>query len=251
MDLGLNGKRALVTGGSSGLGLSTARALAQEGVTVTIASRDADKLARAAQSIEEVASVPVHRIAADISDIAAVQALVDEGRSLMGGIDILIANAGGPPPGTFASTSFDAYSEAIRLNLLSTVALCQHVVPEMRERTWGRVLAITSTSVREPIDRLILSNTARAGVTGFLKTLSREVAGDGVTVNSLQPGLHLTDRLSALYGDTSSLAAAIPVGSVGDPEDFGRVAAFMCSVHTRFITGSALALDGGSLHGLQ
>lgn len=251
MDLGLTGKRALVTGGSSGLGLSTARALAREGVTVTIAARDRVKLDDAARSISAVATSSVHALVADVSDIQQVDGLVASARSLMGGIDILIANAGGPPPGNFASTSFEAYSEALRLNLLSTVALCQKVVPGMQTEKWGRVLAITSASVREPIDRLILSNTARAGVTGFLKTLAREVAGDGVTVNSLQPGLHLTDRLSALYGDTSGLATGIPAGFLGDPDDFGSVAAFMCSVYTRFVTGVALPLDGGTLHGLQ
>lgn len=251
MDLGLNGKRALVTGGSSGLGLATARALALEGVTVSIVARDPDKLEASAHALTTDADVPVHHFAADVSDASKVRTVVESARSAMGGIDILIANAGGPPAGNFASTSFEAYSEALRLNLLSTVALCQLVVPEMRANRWGRVLAITSASVREPIDRLILSNTARAGVTGFLKTLAREVAGDGVTVNSLQPGLHRTDRLANLYGDTSGLAAGIPAGILGDPDDFGRVAAFMCSVHTRFVTGVALPLDGGSLHGLQ
>ena len=251
MDLGLTGKRALVTGGSSGLGFASARALANEGAIVTIASRNESKLGRAARSIEDSVHAGVHAIAADVSEPDAVQALVEKSREIMGGIDILIANAGGPPPGSFASTPFDAYSEALRLNLLSTVALCQLVVPSMREQKWGRVLAITSASVREPIDRLILSNTARAGVTGFLKTLAREVAADGVTVNSLQPGLHLTDRLTELYGDTSSLASSIPARFLGDPDDFGRVAAFLCSVHTRFITGVALPLDGGSLRGLQ
>jgi 3-oxoacyl-[acyl-carrier protein] reductase len=251
MDLGLTGKRALVTGSSSGLGFASARALANEGAIVTIASRNESKLGRAARSIEDSIHAKVHAITADVSEPDAVHALVEKSRELMGGIDILIANAGGPPPGSFASTPFDAYSEALRLNLLSTVALCQLVVPSMREQKWGRVLAITSASVREPIDRLILSNTARAGVTGFLKTLAREVAADGVTVNSLQPGLHLTDRLTELYGDTSSLASSIPARFLGDPDDFGRVAAFLCSVHTRFITGVALPLDGGSLHGLQ
>lgn len=251
MDLGLSGKRALITGGSSGLGLASARALALEGVEIMIAARDPGRLETAAASLVQVVDVPVHCHAADVSDEGQVHALVDAARSAMGGVDVLIANAGGPPPGNFATTSFAAYSEALRLNLLSTVALCQLVVPDMRANKWGRVLAITSASVREPIDRLILSNTARAGVTGFLKTLAREVAGDGVTVNSLQPGLHLTDRLTSLYGETAGLASAIPAGFLGDPDDFGRVAAFMCSMHTRFVTGVALPLDGGTLHGLQ
>ena len=255
MDLGLKGKRALVTGASSGLGLSTARALAREGVEVTIASRSGGRLAAAAESITASAvggeSAQVHWFAADVSDEDDIRRLVSQATESMGGIDILVANAGGPPPGTFASTPFESYADALQLNLLSTVSMCQQVVPKMQANGWGRVLAITSASVREPIDRLILSNTARAGLTGFLKTLAREVAADGVTVNSLQPGLHLTDRLSGLYGDTSGLAAGIPAGFLGDPEDFGSVAAFMCSVHTRFVTGVALPLDGGTLRGLQ
>lgn len=249
MDLGLHGKKALVTGASSGLGLATARALAAEGVHVVLVARSAERLAAAVQTIAPTTAVTT--LVADVSDPSAVQRMVDDAQATLGSIDILIANAGGPPPGNFTSTPFAAYQEALNLNLLSTVAMCQAVVPIMKEQQWGRIVAITSSSVREPIDRLILSNTARAGVTGFLKTLAREVAPDGITVNSLQPGLHLTDRLSAIYSDPQSLAAAVPTGHLGDPEDFGRVAAFMCSVHSKFITGSAIPLDGGALHGLQ
>ena len=259
MDLGIRAKNALVTGASSGLGLATARALAGEGVNVTLVARSADRLAAARASILATLDAmnidgprpTVTTLVADVSDPAAVDQMVRDARSAMGGIDILIANAGGPPPGNFASTPFEAYREALELNLLSTVAMCQAVVPDMQKSHWGRIVAITSSSVREPIDRLILSNTARAGLTGFLKTLAREVAADGITVNSLQPGLHLTDRLSAIYSDPESLAAAIPTKKLGDPEDFGRVAAFVCSEHCKFITGSAIPLDGGALHGLQ
>lgn len=251
MDLGITGRRALVTGASSGLGLSTARALAANGVSVVISSRSLDRLEAAAATIVPTGGAQVHVAVADVSDPAAAVDLVARTTELLGGIDILIANAGGPPPGNFASTDFAAYDAALRLNLLSTVALCQAAVPHMIDGRWGRVVAITSSSVREPIDRLILSNTARAGVTGFLKTVAREVAAHGVTVNSLQPGLHETDRLTALYGDLEALAAAVPTRALGDPDDFGRVAAFMCSEHTKFITGVALPLDGGALHGLQ
>lgn len=251
MDLGLQGKNALVTGASSGLGLATARALAAEGANVTLVARSAGKLSAAAAGIVAPRGVSVRTLVTDVSDPEAVRLMVSEAHRTMGSVDILIANAGGPPPGTFASTPFDAYRAALDLNLLSTVAMCQAVVPLMQERGWGRIVAITSSSVREPIDRLILSNTARAGLTGFLKTLAREVAGDGITVNSLQPGLHLTDRLSAIYSDPAALAASVPTGTLGDPEDFGRVAAFVCSDHCKFITGSAIPLDGGALHGLQ
>ncbi len=191
-------------------------------------------------------------IAGDVSELDGVAGLVAQARERLGGIDILVANAGGPPAGTFESTALDAYEPALRLNLLSTVALCQAAVPEMRERGWGRVVAITSISVREPIAHLILSNTARAGVTGFLKTLAREVAADGVTVNSLQPGLHLTGRLHDLYGgDLDGIAAGIPAGQLGDPDDFGRLAAFLCSDHARFVNGAAIPVDGAAAHGLQ
>lgn len=251
MDLGLAGKHALVTGASAGLGLSTARALVEEGVNVTIVARNSERLGEAARALRDVARAEVHTIAADVAREDDVRRMVDDARSAAGDIDILVANAGGPPSGTFESTSYAAYEEALRLNLLSTIAMCQAVVPAMRTRRWGRVVAITSASVREPIDRLILSNTARAGLTGFLKTLAREVAHDGVTVNSLQPGLHRTDRLTSLYGDTSQLAAGIPVGFLGDPDDFGKVAAFVCSVHARFMTGVGLPLDGGTLRALQ
>lgn len=251
MDLGINGRRALVTGASSGLGLATARALAANGVSVVLASRSLERLHAAAATITPSSGASVHVAAADVSDAAAAVELVETSVALMGGVDILIANAGGPPPGNFASTAFDAYETALRLNLLSTVALCQAALPGMIERRWGRVVAITSSSVREPIDRLILSNTARAGVTGFLKTVSREVAPHGVTVNSLQPGLHATDRLASLYADLDGVAATIPSRTLGDPDDFGHVAAFVCSEHAKFITGAAIPLDGGALHGLQ
>lgn len=252
MDLGITGRRALVTGASSGLGLATARALAANGVSVVLASRSLDRLRAAAATIGPEHGAVVHVAEADVSDPDAATDLVGRAAEMLdGGIDVLIANAGGPPPGNFASTSFDAYETALRLNLLSTVALCRAALPGMIDRHWGRVVAITSSSVREPIDRLILSNTARAGVTGFLKTVAREVAPYGVTVNSLQPGLHATDRLTALYGDLDAVAASIPARALGDPDDFGHVAAFVCSEHAKFITGAAIPLDGGALHGLQ
>lgn len=248
VDLGLTGRRALVTGASSGLGLECARALAAEGATVVIAARSAERLATAADGIDgDVATV-----VADVSTTDGVATLVADATERLGEIDILVANAGGPPPGNFAETDLDAYEPALALNLLSTVAMCKAVVPGMQQRGWGRVVAITSISVREPIDRLILSNTARAGVTGFLKTLAREVAPDGVTVNSLQPGLHATDRLRSVYGDDlAGAAAGVPAGELGRPDDFGRIAAFLCSDAARFVTGAAIPVDGGAAHGLQ
>lgn len=243
MDLGLQGRRAAIAGASSGLGLATARALAAEGVRVAICGRDRDRIEQAAASIAGDAVA----IVADMSEIDGPGAFVEQAVAALGGVDILVANAGGPPPGNFESTPYEAYPTALQLNLLSTVALCQAAVPPMQERGWGRVVAITSISVRQPIAGLILSNTARAGVTGFLKTLAGEVAGDGVTVNSVLPGSHDTDRLRTLHGgDLRGAAAATPVGAVGRPEDFGAVATFLCSDQARFITGSAIAVDGGA-----
>jgi len=255
MELGLTGRTALVTGASSGLGLGCARALAAEGARVVISARSADKLVEAAAQISD--GLPdgtgeiVGYVVADVSIADDVLRLCDEAEAMVGSIDIVVPNAGGPPPGTFASTAVDAYPDALALNLLSTIGLCKRLIPGMQERGWGRVVAITSISVREPIDMLILSNTARAGLTGFLKTTAREVAADGVTVNSLQPGLHLTARLGAMADDHAALAAGVPANILGDPDDFGRIAAFLCSDSAKFITGAAIPVDGGSAHGLQ
>lgn len=240
-----------MAGASAGLGLAAARALADEGVTVAICGRDARRVEDAAAGIGERA-IPV---VADVSTPEGATAFVTAAREALGSIDILVPNAGGPPAGTFASTPIEAYVPALELNLLSTVAMCQAAVPEMAERGWGRVVAITSASVRQPIPTLILSNTARAGVTAFLKTLSLEVAARGVTVNSVQPGIHETDRFHELYGsDDDAIAAVaenIPVRTVGRADDFGHVVAFLCSSAARFVTGAAIPVDGGTSRGLQ
>jgi 3-oxoacyl-[acyl-carrier protein] reductase len=248
MDLGLTGRRAAVAAASQGLGFETARALAAEGVRVAICGRDKGRIEDAAAIIGDGA-VP---LVFDVGDAQGGAAFVDTARDALGGVDILVTNAGGPPPGNFESTPLDRYPEALALNLLSVVGMCNAAIPAMRKQGWGRVVAITSIAVRQPIETLILSNTARAGATAFLKTLAREVAGDGVTVNSLQPGLHATDRLRSLYGgDVGAAAAGIPARQVGRPEDFGAVAAFLCSDHARFITGAAIPIDGGAYAGLQ
>jgi len=246
VDLEISGKRALVAASSKGLGFSTARALAAAGCRVVVSGRHEETLAKAASELD---ALP---LLADVSTLAGATDFVERGRELLGGLDILVPNAGGPPPGTFGDTDLDAYPDAIALNLLSVVAMCKTAIPEMQAQGWGRVLAITSISVRQPIPHLILSNTARAGATSFLKTTALEVAKDGVTVNSIQPGLHLTDRVRSVYGDkVQSVAAGLPVGVVGDPDDFGQVAAFLCSEAARFITGAAIPVAGGADIGLQ
>jgi 3-oxoacyl-[acyl-carrier protein] reductase len=246
MDLGINGRRAAVAAASRGLGFSCAQALAAEGVQVAICSRDAGRIQAAAAEIGEQATP----IVADVSTAAGATEFAQAAHQALGGVvDILVANAGGPPYGNFASVDLDQYAAAFELNCLSTIAMCKALVPEMQQRGWGRVVAITSLAVRQPIPTLILSNTARAGVTGFLKTLAREVARDGVTVNSLQPGLHATERIAG-GGSLDELADTVPAGEIGEPADFGAIAAFVCSEHARYITGSAIAVDGGSHAGL-
>lgn len=251
MDLGISGRRAAVAASSGGLGLASARALAQAGARVAICGRDRERLDAAVVDLRS-AGAEVVGIRADVSGPDGAGAFVAEASAALGGLDILVPNAGGPPAGGFEDMDVDAYRGALELNLLSTVAMCREAVPAMRSAGWGRVVAITSISVRQPMEGLILSNTARAGVTGFLKTLALEVAGDGVTVNTVQPGLHATDRLVALHGGDVSLAArSVPAGVVGRPEDFGAVVAFLCSEQARFVTGSAVPVDGGAHRGLQ
>src|SRR5215207_9777180 len=240
MDLGIEGKRAAVAAASQGLGFATAAALAAEGVQVAICSRDQGKVDDAVAQIG-------HRcigLVADVGTAAGASGFIDAAIDALGGLDILVPNAGGPPPGTFASTALDAYPIGIDLNLMSVVAMCKAAVPAMQAQGWGRVVAITSITVRQPSPTLILSNTARAGATAFLKTLAREVAGDGVTVNSVQPGLHLTGRLQEIYGDQ------LPDRPMGDPADFGQIVAFLCSQQARFTTGVQLHVDGGDYAGL-
>ena len=247
MDLGIAGKRAVVAASSSGLGLGAAQALAAEGCQVVMSGRDPERLAAAA------AAVPgAIQVVADVSTPEGATQFIDDARAALGGIDILVTNAGGPPIGTFASTDVDAYPDALNLNLMSVVAMCKAAVPEMQERGWGRVVAITSTSVRTNMPNIILSNTARAGATAFLKTLAREVAADGVVVNSVQPGLHMTPRIAEVYaGNADGLADDIPAKKVGKPEDFGAIVAFMCSTWTEYVIGASVPVDGGIDAGLQ
>jgi 3-oxoacyl-[acyl-carrier protein] reductase len=248
VDLGIAGKRAAVAAASQGLGFAVAAALAREGVRVAMCSRRRDAIEEAAARVDGD-TVP---IVADVGHADGARGFVRDASDALGGIDILVTNAGGPPPGTFASTDVDAYVDAFELNCRGAIAMCKDVVPAMQEQRWGRVVAITSIAVRQPIPTLILSNVARAGLTAFLKTLAREVAADGVTVNSLQPGLHATERLTALHrGGGADPAAAVPARVLGDPADFGAVAAFVCSQQARFLTGAAIPVDGGADAGLQ
>ena len=246
MDLGISQRTAAVAAASAGLGFASAKALAEEGVRVVICSRDADRVAQAAQKIGNGCV----GVVADVSTSQGALDFVRQAQEILGHIDIVVANGGGPPAGNFASTDLDLYPAALERSMLATVAMCKEVIPSMQQRGWGRVIAITSTAVRQPFANLILSSTARAGLTAFLKTVATEVAANGVTVNTVQPGTHATDRIKQLYGSMEGAAEGIPAGVVGDPTDFGSVVAFLCSEQAKFVTGAHLQVDGGSYPGL-
>ncbi|MFJ2113523.1 SDR family oxidoreductase [Streptomyces sp. NPDC087850] len=247
MDLSIGGRTAAIAGASGGLGYAAARALAEEGVRVVICGRDKERLTRAVEKLGD----GVSGILADVSTPEGATDFVRRAHLELGRIDILVTNAGGPPAGTFATTELDAYAPALALNLLSVVAMCKEAVPGMQARGWGRVVGITSIAVRQPLPSLILSNTARAGATAFLKTLATEVARDGVTVNSLLPAYHDTDRVRSLHGDRiGTLGAELPVGRIGRPEEFGAFLAFLCGEQSGFLTGNAFPVDGGFHLGL-
>lgn len=254
MDLGIRGKRGLVCAASRGLGRGCAEALAAAGVDLVINARGAKALQQTADEIADRHGVSVVPIAADIT--------TQEGRALvieaLGPADILVTNAGGPPPGKWTDWTRDDFISAIDANMLAAIALMQALVPGMAAQGWGRVVNITSQSVRAPIGVLGLSNTARLGLTGFVAGMSREVAASGVCVNNLLPGIHATARAESLdqgVADAQSVTrdaarqqreATIPTRSYGRPEDFGATCAFMCSQHARFMVGQNILLDGGA-----
>ncbi|MDG1197871.1 MAG: SDR family oxidoreductase [Actinomycetota bacterium] len=246
MDLGINGRTAAVAAGSAGLGLGAAKALAREGVRVAICGRDKTRLTEAARLI----GGDVVTIVSDMSDPQNASSFIQAATEQLGAIDILVTNAGGPPPGTFASTDIDNYQQAFDMNCKAMIELCRAAIPSMRERGWGRVCAITSVGVKQPIDFLIASSVARAGLTSFLKITAREIAADGVTVNSAQPGTHWTDRVAKIVPDKESAAKNIPAKITGSSDDFGAAVAFLCSEQAKFITGTGLLIDGGQASGL-
>jgi 3-oxoacyl-[acyl-carrier protein] reductase len=250
MDLGIRGRTAAVAAGSAGLGLGAAKALAADGVRVAICGRDETKLAAAVEQIEAAGGSDVVAIVADMSNPEGARQFVDAAIEALGQVDILVTNAGGPPPGTFANTELDDYRGAFDMNCLAMIEMCRAAIPAMRERGWGRVCAITSVGVKQPIDFLTASSVARAGLTSFLKITAREVAADGVCVNSAQPGTHWTDRVSKIMPSREAANATALTGVVGDPDDFGQAVAFLCSEQAKFIVGTGLLVDGGQTVGL-
>lgn len=262
MDLGLTGRRALVCGSSAGLGYAIALELAREGCRVALNGRDPERLAAAVNRLERATGARPHGLVADVSAVGAAASLVEQAIEQLGGVDILVANAGGPPAAPFASLPPESWKAAVELNLLSTIHLCRAAVPGMRERRWGRIVCITSVAAKQPMANLILSTTARAGVLGFAKALADEVAPDGVTVNAVCPGYTRTERVEQLLADLSRLhgkppeqvaaeiEAAIPMRRMADPAELAAAVAFLVSERASYITGVALNVDGGAVRSI-
>ena len=237
MDLGITGKVALVTAGSKGLGRATALALAAEGVHVMLSGRDAATLAATRDEVARL-GVGADVLAGDVTDPAEPARLVAATVERFGGLDILIANAGGPPPSRALELTDDAIEAALNANLTTSIRLVRAGLPHMRATGWGRICCITSYTVKQPAPILALSNTARTGLWAWIKTAAQDLAaeGSGITLNMVCPGPHATDRMKQLGG----------TGVMGDPADFGAVTAFVCSAQAGFVNGSAIVVDGGS-----
>lgn len=256
MDLGIRGKRALVCASSKGLGLGCARALAEAGVDLVMNARGAEALEAAATDIRDAFGVEVVTVATDVTTEAG-QAKVLEAA---GDVDILVTNAGGPPPGMWSDWDREDFIKALDANMLTPIALMKALLPGMMERGWGRVVNITSQSVKAPIAVLGLSNSARAGLTGYVAGTSRQVAGKGVNINNLLPGIHATDRADSLDKAAAEAEgrpfeevraereASLPAGRYGTKEEFGAACAFLCSQHAGFIVGQNILLDGGNVN---
>jgi len=262
MELGLKGRVALVGGSSRGLGRAVAEELAAEGCSLVLCARTHESLAQTWAEIEERFGVPVFGVPADLSKPEDVEAVVRMGTERFGRIDVLVNNTGGPPSGPFESHAPEAWSAAYRLLLESAVNATRAVLPGMKERRWGRILNVTSIAVRQPVENLVLSNSLRAAVTGFAKTLANEVAPYGITVNNVLPGYTRTERveeLSVSVGRTRGVAPEevqaqwereIPMGRLGEPREFAALVAFLASERAGYITGTSVQVDGGWVKGL-
>jgi len=263
MDYQLQGRTALVNAASRGIGRAIAEALAAEGARLVISSRNQEAIERTAREIAAAHRTEILPVAADVTDPGAAGHLVTVAVQRFGGLDILVNNSGGPPFGTFADFDDAAWQRAFELLLLSVVRMVRAALPHLRASGRGRIINVESSSVKEPLPGLILSNSLRAGVAGLAKTLADELAPDQVTVHNVLPGRILTDRLRDLFAASArqdgtdvddlaraELAKGIPLGRVGEPSDVGRLVAFLCSAPASYLTGLTLAVDGGLLRGI-
>jgi 3-oxoacyl-[acyl-carrier protein] reductase len=262
MDLGLEGKVAIVTAASQGLGKAVALGLAREGASVAMCSRSLDRITRAGEEVRAATGADVLALEADVAKAEDVDRLVEATVQRFGGVDILVCNAGGPPLGAFMEHDDRAWTNAFDLNFLSAVRLIRAVVPHMRRRGGGRIITMTSTAVKQPIEGLILSNSIRAGVIGLTKTLSQELAPDGILVNSVAPGRIRTERVVQVDSARAARegrpveeiareqARQIPLGRYGEPEEFANAVVFLASAPASYITGVTLQVDGGLVRGL-
>ncbi len=262
MDLGIKDKVALVTGASAGLGFAAAMALSDEGVRVAINSRSEENLKKAAEQIQKKTGYNPSFYPGDLSITGKAEEIVDKVSQELGSIDILVANAGGPPAGPFKSHSKETWQESVDLTLFSSINLSRAVIPNMVEKKWGRIIFITSIAVKQPSDGLIISNTLRAGLTGFAKTISNEYAKFGLTINTVCPGYTKTERLrqladvkSKMFGNTpediyNEWISSTPAGRLGRPEELAALIAFLSSEKAAYITGTSILVDGGNYKGL-
>lgn len=261
MDLGIRGKTAIVCASSRGIGKASALKLAAEGANVVLCARRASPLKEAADEIRAATGARVASLVADVAKTNDMKSVIDAALKEFGAIHILVNNAGGPPAGKFFDLKPEAWDEAIRTNLISAINWCREIVPIMRKQKWGRIVNIASIAVKQPVDGLILSNTARTGLIAFAKTLSREVAADNILVNNICPGTILTDRIMELAagrakagGATieavlSSMREEIPMKRIGRPEEAANLVAFLSSEAASYITGATILVDGGVYRG--
>jgi len=262
MDLGLKGKVALVAAASRGLGRAVAEELGAEGASLVLCARGAEALQATRDQIATTTGAAVLALPADVTQPEDVARLITAGQTQFGRIDILVTNAGGPPAGRIETLNSDQWEAATRLTLFSVIELTRHVLPGMKERRWGRILNIASISVKQPVENLVLSNSLRAGVVGFARTLANEVAADGITVNNILPGYTRTERVQQLAemmaqkeGITPAEFTArweqeIPMKRLGEPREFGALAAFLVSERASYITGTSIQVDGGWIRSL-
>ena len=254
MDLGIRGRVALVLGASAGIGEAIALSLAAEGVSLAAAARRREKLESVAQRAKDAGATDARAFEVDLSDANSIAALLRDVNDAFGAIDILVLNGGGPKPGTFTKMSLEDWDAGYQTVLRCMLELTNAVLPAMTARGWGRIVALTSSSVKQPIPTLTLSNAFRTALVAALKTLSIEVAQHGITVNSIATGRVLTDRLRQLYPDETAMHAAaradVPIGRVAEPAEFAPLVTFLCSEPARYVTGQTIAIDGGLIKSL-